>query len=131
MLPTSRGRAGERGLLPYFGYVRPDRRGRTGEAIGGRAAANVISAAGADCLLVIDPHNTALESMFAIPVETLTAVPILVSALTGVIPDNVVVVAPDLGAVKLAERVAGNLDQPVAFVRKPESAAPPSAPPVW
>ena len=105
-------------VVPYFGYARQDRRERAGEAIGGRLAADVISAAGADRVLVVDPHTVALESMFGIEVETLTAVPVLVTALAGTLPDGVVVIAPDLGAVKLAERVAGYLDLPVAVVRK-------------
>ena len=105
-------------VVPYYGYARQDRRDRAGEAVGARTAADVISAAGADRVLVVDPHTAALESKFGIGVETLTAVPVLVTALAGTLPDGVVVVAPDLGAVKLAERVAGYLDLPVAVVRK-------------
>jgi ribose-phosphate pyrophosphokinase len=105
-------------VVPYYGYARQDRRDRAGDAIGGRVAAVVISAAGADRVLVVDPHTVALESMFGIGVETLTAVPVLVTALAGTLPDGVVVIAPDLGAVKLAERVADYLDLPVAVVRK-------------
>ena len=105
-------------VVPYYGYARQDRRERSGEAIGARTAADVISAAGADRVLAVDPHTAALESMFGIGVETFTAVPVLVNALAGTLPDGVVVVAPDLGAVKLAERVAGYLDLTVAVVRK-------------
>jgi hypothetical protein len=80
--------------------------------------ADVLTAAGAHRLLVVDPHTPALESMFAVPVEMLTALPVLVSALAGTVPDDAVVVTPDLGAVRLAERVAGALGGPVAVVRK-------------
>ena len=104
-------------VVPYFGYARQDRRNHAGQAIGARAVADALTAAGAHRLLVVDPHTPALEAMFAIPVELLTALPVLVPALAD-LPAETVVVAPDLGAVKLAERVAARLDRPVAVVRK-------------
>jgi len=106
------------GVVPYFGYARQDRRGAPGEAIGAKAVANLIEAGGIDQLVVVDPHSAALESMFRIPVETLSAVPVLGAALRPLVGERTVVVAPDLGAVKLAERYAAILDLPVAVVRK-------------
>jgi ribose-phosphate pyrophosphokinase len=103
-------------VVPYFGYARQDRRARAGGAVGARAVADVLAAAGAGRAVLVDPHTTALESMFAIPVEVLTAVPVLIAALAP--SRDTVVVAPDLGAVKLAEQVAGQLDATVAVVRK-------------
>jgi ribose-phosphate pyrophosphokinase len=105
-------------VVPYFGYARQDRRILDGEAVGARAVADVLTAAGAQRLVVVDPHTPVLEAMFAVPVELLTAVPVLVSALAGTVPDDVVVVAPDLGAAKLAASVADALGCPVAMVRK-------------
>ena len=72
----------------------------------------------ADRLVVVDPHTPALEAQCPIPVEILTAVPTLSGELAPGLPDGSVVVAPDLGAVKLAERYAGVLHCPVAVVRK-------------
>jgi ribose-phosphate pyrophosphokinase len=77
----------------------------------------VIAAAGADRLVVVDPHTPAIEAMSTIAVETLTAVPLLAHALAPA-EDGSVIVAPDLGAVKLAERYAARLGLPVAVVRK-------------
>ncbi|HEY5012235.1 MAG TPA: ribose-phosphate pyrophosphokinase [Acidimicrobiia bacterium] len=105
-------------VVPYFGYARQDRRGTSGEAIGAKAAARLIEGAGIDQLMVVDPHSTALETMFDIPVETLSAVRLLAGAVRPLIEAPAVVVAPDLGAVKLAERYAVVLDLPVAIVRK-------------
>ena len=65
-----------------------------------------------------DPHSTALEAMCGIPVEMLTAVPALAEALAPDVPGDAVIVAPDLGAVKLAEHYASLLQRPVAVVRK-------------
>jgi ribose-phosphate pyrophosphokinase len=104
-------------VVPYFGYARQDRRGRAGEAVGARVVADAIATAGADRLIVVDPHSPALEAMCAVPVEMLTAVPALADALTP-IPDEAVLVAPDLGAVKRAEHYASLLRRPVVVIRK-------------
>ena len=105
-------------VVPYFGYARQDRRSRDGQAIGAQVVAAAIAAAGADRLVVIDPHTAALEAMFAIPVEALTAVPAIANTLLPAVTPDAVVVAPDLGAVKLAERYASLLGLPVVIVRK-------------
>ena len=105
-------------VVPYFGYARQDRRGRSGEPVGARVAADALAASGAQCLVVVDPHSAALEAMCGIPVEILTAVPALAEALVPDVPGDAVVVAPDLGAVKLAEHYASLLQRPVAVVRK-------------
>jgi ribose-phosphate pyrophosphokinase len=105
-------------IVPYFGYARQDRRNRDGQAIGARVVATAVASTGADRLVTIDPHTTGLEAMFGIPVEALAAVPVIAKALLPGLMPNAVVVAPDLGAVKLAERYASLLDLPAVFVRK-------------
>ncbi len=105
-------------VVPYFAYARQDRRSRDGQAIGARVVAEAVAAAGADRLVVIDPHTVALEAMFPVPVEMLTAVPAIADSLLPAVTADAVVVAPDLGAVKLAERYASLLDLPVVVVRK-------------
>jgi ribose-phosphate pyrophosphokinase len=105
-------------VVPYFGYARQDRRGNSGEAVGARVLADALVSAGAQRLVIVDPHTTALEAMCAVPVEMLSAVPVLAHAVAGDLAEDAVVVAPDLGAVKLAERYAALLERPVAVVRK-------------
>jgi ribose-phosphate pyrophosphokinase len=105
-------------VVPYFGYARQDRRGRPGQAVGSRVVADLLASAGADRLVVVDPHTPTLEAMCSIPVEMVTAVPVLAGALQAGLLSNAVVMAPDLGAVKLAERYASLLSRPVAVVRK-------------
>ncbi|GAA4507063.1 ribose-phosphate pyrophosphokinase [Nonomuraea ferruginea] len=105
-------------VMPYFGYARQDRRGRSGQAIGIRVVADALASAGMRRLIVTDPHTTALEAICAVPVEMLTAVPALARVLGEQVPDEAVVVAPDLGAVKLAEHYGALLSCPVAVVRK-------------
>lgn len=105
-------------VLPYFGYARQDRRGRAGQAVGARVALGALASAGADRLIVVEPHTVALEAMCPVPVEMLTAVPILAGELAELTSETAVLVAPDLGAVKLAEHCARLLRRPVAVVRK-------------
>ena len=105
-------------VVPYFGYARQDRRSRAGQAVAARVAADLLVSAGAERLVVVDPHTLALEAMSAVPVEMLTAVPFLAAAFGNAGERATVVVAPDLGAVKLAERYASLLRLPVAIVRK-------------
>jgi ribose-phosphate pyrophosphokinase len=105
-------------VVPYFGYARQDRRASGREAVGARLIADLLAASGLQRLVAVDLHSAALEGMFAIPVEHLSAVSLLVEAVRPLLAPNTVVVAPDLGAVKLAERVARGLHLPMALVDK-------------
>jgi ribose-phosphate pyrophosphokinase len=105
-------------VVPYFGYARQDRRASGREAVGARLLADLLAASGLQRLVAVDLHSAALEGMFTIPVEHLSAVPLLVEAVRSLLAPNTVVVAPDLGAVKLAERVARSLHLPMALVDK-------------
>jgi ribose-phosphate pyrophosphokinase len=105
-------------VVPYLAYARQDRRTEAGESIGTRVVADSLAAVRIDRVLVVDPHTAALEAMFAVPVECLSGMPVLADALQPLAPTNAVVVAPDLGAVKLAERYAAALDLPVVVIRK-------------
>ena len=81
-------------------------------------AADILVAAGADRIVVVDPHTPGFEATCSIPVEVLTATSVLVAALRDRELGRSVIVAPDLGAVKLAERFAAAAGLPVAMVRK-------------
>jgi ribose-phosphate pyrophosphokinase len=111
-------------VVPYFGYARQDRRDRTGQ-VGARVIADALAGSGAQRLIVVDPHSSALEAMCGIPVEMLTAVPVLAAALAPMVAESTVIVAPDLGAAKLAEHNASLLRRPVAVVRKSRLSAVP------
>lgn len=104
-------------VVPYLGYARQDRRTRAGESIGIRVVLDALASVGTGRLVVVDPHTPALEAMSPMPVELLTAVPVLAAALEPLAP-GAVLVAPDLGAVHLAEGYARLLHRPVAVVRK-------------
>lgn len=104
--------------MPYFGYARQDRRSGAGEALGGRVVAEMLGLARLDRLVLVDPHSPTMEAILGVPVDVLSAVPLLAAALQPWVEGDAVVVAPDLGAAKLAERYAAALGLPVAYVRK-------------
>jgi ribose-phosphate pyrophosphokinase len=103
-------------VIPYFGYARQDR-SRDRGALGARVIASMINAH-ADRVVVVDPHSAALEGMLAAPLTTISALPALAAALGPRLPEDAVIVAPDLGAAKLAERFAAHLALPYAVVHK-------------
>lgn len=112
------GALGVSAAVPYLGYARQDRRTRAGDALGARVVAGALAGAHLQRILVVDPHNAAVEGGFACPVELLTAVPLLARAAEPHVGDDAVVVAPDLGATKLAQRYAQLLRRPMAIVHK-------------
>lgn len=105
-------------VIPYFGYARQDRRRAPGEAIAARVVADLLRAARVDRVLVVDPHTPGLEALFEMPLDALSAVPVLAAGLRPILPANAVVVAPDFGAVKRAENYAALLGLPMVIVRK-------------
>ena len=105
-------------VIPYLAYARQDRRVNTGEPVGARVVADLLAAVHVDRVLVVDPHTATLEAMFPMPVERISAVSVLAAALQPLATPDAVVVAPDLGAVKLAERYAATLELPVVIIRK-------------
>lgn len=105
-------------VVPYFGYARQDRRSGARQPIGARVVAEAIAGAGAGRLVVVDPHTSSLEAIFAVPVEMLTAVPVLADAIRPAIADGAVVAAPDLGALRLARHFASLVRAPLAVVSK-------------
>lgn len=105
-------------VMPYMGYARQDRRATGREPVGARVVADVLAAGGLHRVVAVDLHSTTLEGMFQVPLEHLTAIPLLAANLGRELPDNGVLVAPDLGATKLVERYARLLNLPVALVHK-------------
>jgi len=104
-------------VVPYFGYARQDRRAKGREPVTSRLVADLIQAA-FDRVVALDVHTSSIEGLFRIPIEHLSAVPVLAEVARAARLPKSVIVAPDLGAVKLAERYAAILDLPIGVVRK-------------
>jgi ribose-phosphate pyrophosphokinase len=105
-------------VIPYFGYARQDRRARGIEPVTARLVADLIATSGVQQVLTVDIHTDAIEGFFAIPMERLTAVPVLAHAIGRCLPADGVVVSPDIGGARLAEKYARLWDLPTAIVRK-------------
>jgi ribose-phosphate pyrophosphokinase len=105
-------------VVPYFGYARQDRRATGREAVGARVIADTLRSAGIDRVVTVHLHTAGLEAVFSIPLEHLTAMPVLTTALDLLPEAPGVVVAPDAGAIKLAQHWARVLNIPVAVVHK-------------
>lgn len=103
-------------VIPYFGYARQDRRASGRDAVGARVIAGLIEAAGFARVVAVDLHAPEIEGFFRIPVEHLSAAKLL--AETVHTTNDMVIVAPDLGAVKLAERYQTFLHLPVVVIHK-------------
>ena len=88
-------------VIPYFGYARQERRTER-RSLGARVAADVVVTGGFNRLMLIDAHTLASEGFFDVPIDHLTAVPLLADTAKRWLGDNPVVVAPDLGAVRPA-----------------------------
>ncbi len=105
-------------IIPYFGYARSDRRDGRRTPIMASLVANLAERAGVDHVVTLDVHTPAVEGFFRIPVDNLTAVPAVAAALRKHAATDAVIVAPDLGAVRLANLYATKLDLPVAVCHK-------------
>ncbi len=105
-------------VMPFFGYSRQDKKALAREPITARLVADLFKTAGADRLVSVDLHSGQLQGFFDDPFDHLTALPLVADYLRGVIDGSIVVVSPDAGGVKRAEKLARRLDASVAFVYK-------------
>ncbi|MFI6423506.1 ribose-phosphate diphosphokinase [Promicromonospora sp. NPDC050880] len=107
-------------VAPFFGYARQDKKSRGREPISARLVADLFKTAGADRLMSVDLHTAQIQGFFDGPVDHLWAMPILVDYVrTRVDVDNVTVVSPDAGRIRVAEIWASKLGGgPLAFVHK-------------
>lgn len=105
-------------VVPYFGYARSDKRQGLRRPITASAVADWMRSAGIGHLITVDVHTPQLEGFFRIPVDDLTAVPLLCESLRQDIPADAVVVTPDLGGVHRATEYAERLGLSVAVCHK-------------
>ncbi|MSV41003.1 MAG: ribose-phosphate diphosphokinase [Actinobacteria bacterium] len=110
-------------VCPFYAYARQDRKAEGREPITARLLADLLTKAGADRVITVDLHTGQIQGFFDMPVDHLTAVPLLVEHLVQSITGDVTVVAPDAGGGKLARRFANLLeergvDADLAFIDK-------------
>lgn len=110
-------------ILPFYPYARQDKKHRGREPISARLVADLLYAAGADRIVSVDLHTDQIQGFFDGPVDHMHAMPILTDYIKkNYSLDNIAVVSPDAGRVKVAEKWANILgDAPLAFVHKTRS----------
>ena len=105
-------------VVPYYAYGRSDKKDQPRVPITARLVANLVTVAGADRLLTVDLHAGQIQGFFNIPVDELTAVPILARYFQKRHLADPVVVATDVGDAKRARDTANILNAPIAIVEK-------------
>ena len=105
-------------VIPYYGYGRTDKKDQPRVPITARLIADLLTTAGADRVLTIDLHAGQIQGFFNIPVDELTALPLLARYFQEMDLENPVVVAVDIGISKRARDLAERLGVPLAIVEK-------------
>jgi ribose-phosphate pyrophosphokinase len=105
-------------VIPYFGYCRQDRKDKPRVPITAKLVANLLENAGATRVLTMDLHAGQLQGFFDIPVDNLYGRPLLAEAVRKLIVNDFIVLAPDIGSVKLARAYAAFLGVDFAVVDK-------------
>jgi ribose-phosphate pyrophosphokinase len=107
-------------VLPFYPYARQDKKHRGREPISARLIADLMRTAGANRILTVDLHTAQIQGFFDGPVDHLFALPVLAEHIKRTYADEqLAVVSPDSGRVRLAERWAETLGgTPLAFIHK-------------
>src|SRR5207342_2181363 len=107
-------------VMPFYGYARQDKKHRGREPISARLMADLFKTAGADRLITVDLHADQIQGFFDGPVDHLMALPILAEHVLARYGDQeLAVVSPDAGRIKVAERWSARLGgAPLAFIHK-------------
>ena len=106
-------------VIPYYSYARSDKKDAPRISIAGRLMADLIKTAGADRVLTVDLHADSVHGFFSVPVDHLTAMPLIAEAMGREIdPASAVAVATDAGGAKRVGKFAKFLDIPMAIIDK-------------
>ena len=105
-------------VMPYFGYARQDRKDQPRAPISAKLVANLITVAGADRVLCMDLHSAQIQGFFDIPFDHLYAAPVLIDYFAQKKIGDLVVMAPDVGGVKMARAYAKRLGADLALADK-------------
>ena len=112
-------------VIPFFGYARQDRKDQPRVPITAKLVANLLTAAGVQRVLTIDLHAGQIQGFFDIPVDHLYAAPVIIRYLKekDLSGDNVVVVSPDVGGIKMTHSFSKTLGSDFAIVAKARRSA--------
>jgi ribose-phosphate pyrophosphokinase len=107
-------------VVPYYGYARQDRKDEGRVPITAKLVANLISKAGADRVLCMDLHAAQIQGFFDVPVDHLHSVPVIHGHFShlNINPEELVIVSPDVGRIKLAQKFVGRLGGELVIIDK-------------
>ncbi|MFN2467892.1 MAG: ribose-phosphate diphosphokinase [Gaiellaceae bacterium] len=106
-------------VLPLYPYSRQDKKSRPREPITAKLVAELLQAAGADRVLTMDLHAGQVQGFFRIPVDHMTALPMLAQYFRDLgLPGDLVAVAPDTGRTRLASKFAEMIGGDLAVLQK-------------
>jgi ribose-phosphate pyrophosphokinase len=110
-------------VIPYFPYARQDRMAKGREAISAKVVANLLEKEGVTRVIFIDIHNQAIQGFFNIPVDPLSAIPVLYRYFKKPEFKNAAIVSPDVGRAGMAANYAELLNLPLVVMHKRRSSA--------
>lgn len=105
-------------VIPYFGYARQDRKDQPRVSIAAKLMANMLTTAGVDRVLTMDLHASQIQGFFDVPVDHLYGSAVFIEHFRSMNLENLVVVAPDVGGIKMARAYAKRLDAELALIDK-------------
>ena len=105
-------------VMPYYGYARQDRKDRPRVPITAKLVANLITTAGADRIITFDLHASQIQGFFDLPHDHLYSSKLFNPHFSAMNLQNLVVVTPDVGSLKMARSTASALNAELAIVDK-------------
>ena len=107
-------------VIPYFGYGRQDRKDQPRVPISSRVIVDILTVMGSNRIITLDLHSTQIQGFAKIPFDNLYSRSVIFSAIEseGFDPKNSVVLAPDIGSVKMSQGYAKNLGMHFALIDK-------------
>ncbi len=105
-------------VIPYYGYARADRKDRPRVSITAKLVANLLTTAGADRIITMDLHASQIQGFFDLPHDHLYSSVIFNNYIASLNLENLTVVSPDVGSIKLARATATKLNADLAIVDK-------------
>ena len=105
-------------VIPHYAYARQDKKSAAREPITAKLVADLLTTAGADRVIAMDLHQGQIQGFFNLPVNHLTALPILADYFESLHLENLAVVSPDVGRVKVCKKLADMLGASLAIMHK-------------
>jgi ribose-phosphate pyrophosphokinase len=105
-------------VMPWFGYSRQDKKSALREPISARLVAHVLEAAGADRVLTVDLHAGQVQGFLTKPVDHMTALFMLAEYFAELHLEDLVIVAPDVGSVRLNHKFAETIGADLALMTR-------------